>query len=70
MRGNTARSEIINDVVGTDTEFEFVHRWFNLLFLASAGSTALLLYGQAQGGAGGSRGADIDMLPLFMKPDH
>ena len=37
---------MITDVLGGELEFEFFHRWFNSLFLASALLTVLLFYGQ------------------------
>lgn len=59
--------EAINEVVGSDVEFEFIHKWFNLLFLASAGLTMLLIYGQLQNNV---RDSDMDVLPTYLKPTH
>ena len=35
-------------MLGGELEFEFFHRWFNALFLASVVLTALLYYGRYQ----------------------
>ena len=37
---------VITEVLGGELEFEFFHRWFNCLFIASACLTMLLFYGQ------------------------
>ena len=37
---------VITEVLGGELEFEFFHRWFNCLFIASAVLTMLLFYGQ------------------------
>lgn len=55
----------INEVVGSDLEFEFIHKWFHLLFLASAGLTVLLIYGQLQNNV---RDSEMDVLPTYLKP--
>ena len=36
---------VITEVLGGELKFEFFHRWFNSLFLASVALTLLLLYG-------------------------
>lgn len=52
----------ITDVLGGDLEFEFFHRWFNSLFVASVLLTLLLFYGRYQH----SLESDSQMeLPLF-----
>ena len=38
--------ERISDVLGGELEYEFFHRWFNTLFLASSLLTMLLFYFQ------------------------
>ena len=38
---------VITEVLGGELKFEFFHRWFNSLFLASVALTLLLLYGYA-----------------------
>jgi Abscisic acid G-protein coupled receptor len=43
---STGRS-VITEVLGGELKFEFFHRWFNSLFLASVALTLLLLYGCA-----------------------
>lgn len=43
--GAACRS-VIAEVLGGELEFEFFHRWFNCLFIASASLTMLLFYGQ------------------------
>ncbi|KAK9815635.1 hypothetical protein WJX72_007232 [[Myrmecia] bisecta] len=53
---------IITDVLGGELEFEFFHRWFNSLFLASALLTMLLFYGQYQ-----SSLQDAADLPLYVR---
>ena len=40
------RRSVITEVLGGELEFEFFHRWFNCLFIASAGLTMALFWGQ------------------------
>jgi golgi pH regulator len=40
---------VITEVLGGDLEFEYFHRWFNGLFLASVILTMLLFYARYQG---------------------
>lgn len=42
------RRSVITEVLGGELKFEFFHRWFNSLFLASVALTLLLFYGCAQ----------------------
>jgi golgi pH regulator len=37
---------VLDSVLGGDLEFQFFHRWFNGIFLASASFSMLLFYGQ------------------------
>lgn len=54
---------VIDAVLGGDLEFQFFHRWFNGLFLASALITAGLYYFQYKSGAGNA----LEMLPTHTK---
>ena len=44
----TAHRSVITEVLGGELKFEFFHRWFNSLFLASVALTGLLFYGRYQ----------------------
>lgn len=37
-------------MLGGELKFEFFHKWFNGLFLASVGATLALLYGKYRSG--------------------
>ncbi len=57
------RRSVIAEVLGGELEFEFFHRWFNALFLASVLLTALLYYGRYQASLEES---GPDHLPVYM----
>ena len=58
------RRSVIADVLGGELEFEFFHRWFNALFLASVLLTALLYYGRYQ--ASLEESGSSDHLPVYL----
>lgn len=49
---------ILDEVLGGTLDFQFFHRWFNGLFLASGLVTAALLYGQYK-----TEHVDVDLIP-------
>ena len=57
---------VITDVLGGELEFEFFHRWFNALFLASVLMTALLFYGRYQA----SLDENSPDLPVYLHPSR